>query len=287
MAGKFVDYEVRRILNIERFHSGFEVRYDDSFRFGGEQHDFWEMVYVIDGRLTVSADDRVYELSRGEVIFHRPMEMHNLRVPAGCEAHLFISSFETGDEIVGYFEHGIFRLSPGQRDELSRLIEYMRSYTVTGEEGSAYHVLMKHWEDDVYYSQTVAGRLELLLLAMIDDAERVRPVKGGDAELYNRAVQTLEDRICEQVGVPELARSLGVSISKLNKLFSKYAGVGVHSYHLGMKIRLAARLIEEGVSLTEVGERLGFGSRNYFSQSFKRETGLSPSDYRRLHTGGR
>ena len=284
MAHKYTDYDVRRILNIKRFHSGFEVYYDDSFGFGGEQHDFWEIVFVMDGELTVSADDRVYELSKNDIVFHRPMEMHNLRVPSGKRAHLFITSFEAEDEIMKFFEQGVFHLGQESKDELCRVVEYMRSYADGSHFDRSTPEYIKHWDDNIYYSQTVAGRLELLLLGMIDEAERVRPVRGGDAELYNRAVQLLEENIGEQLGVGEVARSLGVSLSKLNKLFASYAGIGVHKYHTGMRIRMAARLIEDGVALSEISDRLGFNNRNYFSQTFKREVGASPAEYRRAHT---
>lgn len=284
MAAKYTDYEVRRVLNIQRLHSGFEVHYDDSFGFGGEQHDFWEMVFVIDGYLTVSSDDRIYELRKNDIVFHRPMEMHNLRVPSGKRAHLFICSFETGGEIMGFFDRGVFHLRQDQREELIRVVEYMRSYADKSYFDRSSPEYMLHWNDSVYYSQTVAGRLELLLLMLIDEAERVRPVRGGDAELFNRVVQTLLDCVSEPISVPELARAHGVSISKLNKLFSGYAGIGVHKYHTGMRIRTAARMIEEGVALSEVSDRLGWSNRNYFSQTFKRETGLTPAEYRRAHT---
>ena len=285
MATSFTDYDVHRILNIRRLHSGFEVYYDDSFGFAGERHDFWELVFVIEGDLTVSADDRIYSLRRSDIIMHRPMEMHNLRVPTGGSAHLFICSFECDDGIMSFFERGVFHLRQEQRDELIRLIEFMRSYTDGEQYKRANPIYMRPWNNSIYYSQAVAGRLELLFLMMIDEAERVRPVRGGDAELYNRAVQLLEERVGEQLSVPELARAVGVSLSKLNKLFAEYAGIGVHAYHIGIKIRAAARMIEDGVSLSDISDRLGFNNRNYFSQTFKRETGTSPAEYRRARQG--
>ena len=84
---------VQNQLTIDCFYSFFEVHRDFGFHFPGETHDFWECVYVLNGSIVVSADDRVYTLNPGEIIFHKPMELHKYYVDSASGADLLIFSF--------------------------------------------------------------------------------------------------------------------------------------------------------------------------------------------------
>ena len=76
-----------------------------------------------------------------------------------------------------------------------------------------------------------------------------------------------------------LAEVLGVSLSKLKRVFSQYSLIGVHEYFLGLRVSYAKQLLSQGESVTRVSELAGFNNQNYFSSSFKRVTGISPKDY--------
>ena len=71
-------YDVKNQIEITAFHSLFEHHFPGDWDFEGESHDFWECVYVIKGDIFASGDGKVYNLSEGEIIFHRPMEFHRL-----------------------------------------------------------------------------------------------------------------------------------------------------------------------------------------------------------------
>ena len=63
-------------IHITSMHSLFKIHYECGFEFPGETHDFWECLYILDGELCVSADERIYNMSQGELIFHKPLEFH-------------------------------------------------------------------------------------------------------------------------------------------------------------------------------------------------------------------
>ena len=56
--------------------------------------------------------------------------------------------------------------------------------------------------------------------------------------------------------------------------------MGVIKYFTGLKINLAAKMLEQGTSIVEISKALSFDNQNYFSTVFKREMGVSPSAYR-------
>jgi AraC family transcriptional regulator len=55
-----------------------------------------------------------------------------------------------------------------------------------------------------------------------------------------------------------------------------------HRYHNGRRIERAKTLLARTeVSITEVGLTLGFSDTSSFSANFRKETGLTPTQYRR------
>lgn len=57
--------------------------------------------------------------------------------------------------------------------------------------------------------------------------------------------------------------------------------MGIHKYYLNIKIQQAADLLKAGESVTVIADKLNFSSQNYFPIVFKREIGVSPTDYKR------
>ena len=76
---------------------------DKSFVFEGEQHDFWEMVYVDKGAVEIQADDKTLVLNQGEVLFHKPHEFHGIRA-FRSNPNFFVISFVCRSPAMRLFE---------------------------------------------------------------------------------------------------------------------------------------------------------------------------------------
>lgn len=66
----------------------------------GELHDFWEMIYMDDGRMEVYAelDDESFVLEKGELLIIRPDEYHEFFVRGDRPYNMFIISFASDSE---------------------------------------------------------------------------------------------------------------------------------------------------------------------------------------------
>ena len=274
------EYAINKQVNIRHLYTAFEVYYDSGFSFDGESHDFWEVVYVIDGVVEASADENVYRLSKNQMIFHKPMEFHKLWTPAGEHSHLFILSFIADGDSINEFRNSVFSLNVSQQEQMLRFINLFRNVSSKTRHTKPSPEYISHWNDTPYFSQIAANNLELLFLMLLEDNKKVSAVTHNpEAEIYNRIIKLMQNNINSQMSLLEIARSCNISVSTLKTLFSEYSGYGVHKYFIKLKINAAIELLQSGKSIAAISEELGFNNPNYFSYVFKRETGHSPRGY--------
>ena len=82
--------------------------------------------------------------------------------------------------------------------------------------------------------------------------------------------------------VSELAALLGMTRERLSRDFAAAYGVALSAYLKRRQIRHAQRLLAASdLSTTRIGYLCGFGTRRTFYRAFRRNTGLSPDQYRR------
>ena len=118
----------------------------------------------------------------------------------------------------------------------------------------------------------------------------------GDAEMLFRHLHTalpekgLKKRIRDYVkenlhtklSLQSAAEDLGVSPLKLSAACKEAFGCGFAAYVSRERMCSAKHLLQnKTLNISDITKRLGFTSVQYFSICFKKETGLSPSDYRK------
>lgn len=132
------------------------------------------------------------------------------------------------------------------------------------------------------------------LLAELD-AEPRRIDAGTHALASDRRVRLFEEingYIClhladSGLSVEEIARRHGVSRSYLYTVFETMLGCHPAEYIRQLRLRQACRLLKSGRwLLSEVAAESGFSSLSVFSRSFRRMTGVSPSEYLRSAAAG-
>lgn len=273
-------YEVKEQVKIEKLHSLFKRNYPKGKNFLGEMHDFWEVVYVIDGEVIISADENVHEFKSGDIIFHKPLELHKFNVVGDNGAEMFIFSFTMSGPLCNNMERRAFHLDKYNRSIIKNFIEYVE-YNVRHceqiESVESFGDVLKYFADDNMFLQTVANYIGRIVLSLAGVQNPLPKAKTHETEQFKTALEIMNERISEQLTVDDLANMLNISVSSLKRLFDKYAGMSVHKYFLTLKIKTATVLLKGGMSVNEVSDALGFSSQGYFSATYKRETGNNPS----------
>ena len=114
------------------------------------------------------------------------------------------------------------------------------------------------------------------------------PADGSDnpryGEAVDKAISIIESHYAERLTLSVLASAVNYSPNHFHRLFLTCVGKSPQEYILGYRVKQAKlRLTSTRETLSEVAYGCGFSSQSYFSLCFKRATGLTPKEYRKMN----
>lgn len=101
-----------------------------------------------------------------------------------------------------------------------------------------------------------------------------------DCELINKIKTIIEERMAEpDFSVDMLADALNMSRSNFYRKIKALSGMAPNDYLRIVRLNRAAKLLKQGLRITEVYEQTGFNTASYFTKCFKEYFGTLPKDY--------
>jgi AraC-like DNA-binding protein len=102
-------------------------------------------------------------------------------------------------------------------------------------------------------------------------------------EHVERALTLMAKHVREKLGSDDLSGMLGLSEEYFIRLFKRYLGMSPFQYFTRLKIEAAsAVLVDNQLTINDVAYRFGFENPFHFTKVFKKCTGLSPREYRKM-----
>ena len=289
MIGKFKPMLLDTVLRIEAVVTIHYFKYSKEFIFGGEKHDFWELHYVDKGEVGVFAENQGLDLHQGEAIFHKPDEYHNIWAK-NTFANVVVLTFVCNSPAMSFFENKIIVLSEEQRALLGKIVHAGEIYFEDP--------LDDVWQTEIRISndvpfgchQILKNYIELFLISLIQSNEEivrktrvsVTVKRQGEGRVVEAIKEILDENLYVDFSFEDVMKHVSFSKSHVTRLFREQTGYSVMDYYRKQKIAEAERLISEReLSFTQIAEALCFQSIHYFSKAFKKQTGMTPSEYRR------
>jgi AraC-like DNA-binding protein len=132
-------------------------------------------------------------------------------------------------------------------------------------------------------------RLELIAGALFESLAgggSSRPVRASEQvtdvmRRIDRVVELIEADFARPLGLGELAAAAGMSVYHFARVFREMTGLPPHRYLTAVRLRHAARRLDEGASVTHTCYDVGFASLSHFVTAFRKRFGIVPSEARR------
>ena len=276
MSNRYTLYPLKPPLRISSLCTAFIEEKGSEFSYAGESHDFYEVVFVLRGEAGIVAGDEILTLKAGHMIVHPPMEFHRIWNDADRNLRFLILSF--GASAFPEVGHRIAAFTQSEGEEICNQVRTLIDSFVTN---GKMLVAPRAYVPRAPIFMAV-NRIENLLLSLMSESSVPIPDGSRSARRYSEAVAIMQENLGRRLSVEEIADLCHMSRSALQKLFYRYAGMGLMNYYTRMKVARALELLQSGTSVKETAAALGFVDQNYFSRLFRRCTGNPPSFYRAM-----
>ena len=265
---------INRIISVHYF------QYMSDFSFPGESHDFWELVCVDRGEIDALAGDRRLTLKKGNILFHKPNEFHNVLTNGKVSPSLVVIGFECHSPAIKSFEDQLMSVQDTEKELLAQIIVEARN-TFSGRLDDPYQEELIFNSEPLTFgsAQLISHYLEQLMIHLyrryfsyslpVRSSRFLAEASSGN-DTYNRIVRYMEEHLGERMTIDRICRDNLVGRSQLQKLFRDTKGCGVIEFFSMMKIDTAKQMIRDNqLNFTQIADRLGYNSIHYFSRQFK------------------
>ena len=292
MAKKYYKLKINKLLLIENIVTIHYFEFPKVFHSKGERHDFWEMVYADKKDIIVTAGDKDFPLKEGEAVFHKPDEFHALKTTGKDAPNVFIVSFVCKSQAAHFFDNKIIKLEkPLIRFIYSIIEESKKTFDLPYSDPELKKMeLLKN--PLLGGEQMIKNYLEMLLISIMRQETKKANSdviflqrEEFEGHISRSIISVMNDRITDKFSVADFCETLHYNKSYIHKQFKKETGETLMSYFTKLKINHAKKLLREGnMNVAEVADHLSFDTPNYFSKTFKKVTGLTPLQYKKMYS---
>lgn len=279
-------YSLRNFSSRERESQQFQVEVFDANRHFAvkypHRHDFFEVLYLSRGSGFHVIDGNKYEIRPPCVFFMSPGQAHKIEFSHDIEGFIFIFTPEF------YLIH---------YNNPNRLIEFPFFFTIRQDNPP----LLLDNPDDIIFLENIfkKGIAELgkgehfsieLLHSILDliltfcaslYKSDENSLTGKGHMLVKKFFQMVEENYEKNLSVAQYADKMAITPNHLTQTVTHLTGKTSSQIIKAKQILEIKRLlVHTNQSVTEIATQLNFPDQSYFAKFFKRETGISPLQYR-------
>lgn len=250
-------------------------------------HNFYEIIYVLEGRYSSLLENRTYHMRKGDFLLIDKDVMHKY--------HYVEKQHDSSKRIILW-------ITPGVLEELSNG-EMDLAACFQDNESCAFHF-------PIYYEELLQGYLLKLAKTQMQEsgdmaAKRVldrgcltmffvylnvlcskkeylfAEEKFVNHPLVEKISDYIDSHLSERITVDVLAEQTHMSKYYFLRKFKELTGVTVHGYVTQKRLIAASKKLKEGEGVTQVYQDCGFADYTSFLRNFKASFGMSPARYAR------
>ena len=114
--------------------------------------------------------------------------------------------------------------------------------------------------------------------------EQSRNITAKSRKPIAEAVYYIAQHFNEPISQADVAEACGISAAYMSRLFKEEMQIGFQDYLTRVRIEQAEKMLREtNRPVKEIAVAVGYPDEKYFSKVYKKQTGIKPSDYRKIY----
>ena len=224
------------------------------------------LLYVKDGRLTLFLPNGERVMTGGEFVIIPPRTQYSYSNKEHGKIDYLYLHF-TGSAVEERLEeYGIRKFPEVNKTEPGNTV-------ITRFQG-IFDACVKQ---DEFRKRELSVLLERLLISLARRISGTRSNKGT----YN-AISYIMNHYGEKITLAELAKTENLSISRFCAVFKEKMGISAVDFITKTRLSAACELLlNTDYTIGEISEKVGFSDSHFFSKTFAKRIGQSPSEYRK------
>lgn len=236
----------------------------------------FQILYIASGKVHFYFDNSETDtvVSAGNMVLYRPKEPQRYVYFGTDQTEVFWVHFTGGNVkniLRGYgIQDNMRIINTGTSPEYTRLFKQMIQE-------------LQRCQTD--YKDLSVLLLQQLFISIHRQITKEHKLKNEylDSEM-EIAMQYFNDHYNAEINIEEYAASRGMSVSWFIRNFKLYTNTTPMQYIVSLRIANAQMLLETtNYNVTEIGNIVGYDNPLYFSRIFRKQKGISPSEYRKGH----
>ena len=248
-------------------------------------HDFVEIIYVLEGEATEIINETSYHVHRGDMLFINYKSTHSF-VPIDSLTYINLSVYpEVIAERLIHHTNAFEVLSLSAFEELSQ-----------GEGGSVIHFsgaelhtveciledMRQEYEKNLPdRDNIIASYLEILIAKLIRKLYPSVLTNDKIEEMWQNLLLYIHENLDKKLSLSELAKKCFYNPSYFSRVFKERFGITLADYLTRERTEHAAKLLLSTDYTTEhIATVCGYGDKSSLYRAFRKEYGVTPSEYR-------
>lgn len=279
----YFKHKIENLLSVKSIVTIEYLELPGGYEYPPESHNFWEMIYADKGEIDYYVENTPERLSEGELMFLAPNREHRFVAHPDNAPSIFVLCFDLNSSLMSFFDGYKIRLGKKEKPFIENIIEEMR-----GTFKQPFRQKLEVLDDaNLGGQQMIRINLEMLLITLLRAEDKketqVEFIKNDTfaGTISDKISDYLKSRIHSQVYIEEICKMTGYSKSYVSQVFRQTTGESVIEYFNRLKIKEAKRLIRENrLTMSEISDMLNYNDPRYFSLTFKKITGKTPTQYK-------
>lgn len=240
-------------------------------------HESGELLYCLSGELEVFFQNQTFNLQSGDALFINSNIVHSSRSLAHgyCLAVQFPLEYLKTETEGEYGQHILFDLTPEVQDvKITNLLKSILRQMNTDSLPS--HLSIKSKILSLIAELYKYSTIPVIQIQSIKSLKYLKRLK-----IINEYIQ---EHFQEELSIQKVAVTFNYNAAYFSRFYKKYMGITYSDYLTSLRLEVAYRnLRDTDATILEISYLSGFPTVKAFYNSFKKNYGLSPQQYRQKY----